>query len=739
MLRDKRLQPLLFEALLFIISYLLLLEWIYPIGKVADLTGIPVLIMFTGWCFLISFIPMPWWIGMALKGAGLLLAVQEICFDVPFLNGSWFGQLISELVFNLKVLFSGNWQDLTELFRIVLILVLIWLMSYLLHYWFVLMKRVLLFIAATIMYVAVLSTFLDYDATATMIRIFAISFIALSLANIMKTVDREVVAFPTGKQMSKAIGVLISFMVIALLVGVVSPSFKPQWADPVPHVQQFAEETLGINTGSTSRRSGYDEDDTKLGGSFVQDYTPLFKTFVKTENYWRIETKDFYTGQGWKRSEAKPLELQDSGMIDIDDVGQKNSEYVSHSGKIEFEEGKKFDKLLYPYGVQRAYATDTSFYLEPISEAVHIVQAKNKESASSYDIEYDYPTYDIDKLRKDSKKDPEAIQTLYTQLPEGLPVRVDKLAEKIIKDEQNRFDQVKAIEQYFHQNGFQYETANVPIPSPKQDYVDQFLFDSKIGYCDNYSTSMVVMLRTQGIPARWAKGFTSGNMVGQEEIDKYTYDVYEVTNANAHSWVEVYFPDAGWVPFEPTQGFSNPSNFEQRAIDQPSINDKKDEQLKKEEKEKPVPQHKAEEKKLLKSDEDKQLKPREESGTEHNTMLYIIGLVIVILLAVAIVVYRKRWQIKATQIRKKLHNGNSNAEENAYRYVLELLASKGLPKANGETMREYAERVKSIGVYDEMTELTRLYEQQIYSGQLQKTSNQEFISCWERLINRLLA
>src|SRR5690625_7425419 len=76
---------------------------------------------------------------------------------------------------------------------------------------------------------------------------------------------------------------------------------------------------------------------------------------------------------------------------------------------------------------------------------------------------------------------------------------------------------------------------------------------------------MVVMLRSIDIPARWAKGFTSGEKIATDinEADSLGCVVYEVTISHAHSFVEVYFPEVGWVPFEPTQGFDNLADFEE--------------------------------------------------------------------------------------------------------------------------------------------------------------------------------
>ena len=142
--------------------------------------------------------------------------------------------------------------------------------------------------------------------------------------------------------------------------------------------------------------------------------------------------------------------------------------------------------------------------------------------------------------------------TQYLQLPEQLPERVKELAETITENQESVYEKTKAIESYFGRNGFVYTQQDVAIPKAGDDYVDQFLFDTKKGYCDNFSTSMVVMLRSIDIPARWVKGFAPGESVLNDDGEK----VYQITNNEAHSWVEAYMPGVGWMPYEPTIGFN---------------------------------------------------------------------------------------------------------------------------------------------------------------------------------------
>jgi hypothetical protein len=122
------------------------------------------------------------------------------------------------------------------------------------------------------------------------------------------------------------------------------------------------------------------------------------------------------------------------------------------------------------------------------------------------------------------------------------------------------FDKAAAVENFLR-DSFTYSTQ-VPTVPPDRDWVEYFLFDSKEGYCDYFATAMVILLRTQGVPARIAAGFAPG------DVDETT-GLSTVRENHAHSWVEVYFPRYGWILFEPSSIRPLPLRLEEAAEPQP--------------------------------------------------------------------------------------------------------------------------------------------------------------------------
>ncbi len=124
----------------------------------------------------------------------------------------------------------------------------------------------------------------------------------------------------------------------------------------------------------------------------------------------------------------------------------------------------------------------------------------------------------------------------------------ESVAEEIVnglpKDERDPYHIAQAIQDYFHSGRFRYST-DVRDLCGSEKLVECFL-RTKVGYCEYFATAMVMLLRTQEIPARLAMGYLPGKKLpdGSWEIDR----------GAAHAWVEAYFPGYGWIRFDPTPG-----------------------------------------------------------------------------------------------------------------------------------------------------------------------------------------
>ncbi|HET9291634.1 MAG TPA: DUF3488 and transglutaminase-like domain-containing protein, partial [Actinomycetes bacterium] len=111
------------------------------------------------------------------------------------------------------------------------------------------------------------------------------------------------------------------------------------------------------------------------------------------------------------------------------------------------------------------------------------------------------------------------------------------------KDADTPFEQALAIQDYLRSDEFRYN-LNVPALSEGGNQLRRFLTTVREGYCEQFAIAMAMMAREVGIPSRVAVGFTSGEIVDQTWTQVATHD--------AHAWPELWFPHAGWVPFEPT-------------------------------------------------------------------------------------------------------------------------------------------------------------------------------------------
>jgi transglutaminase-like putative cysteine protease len=137
---------------------------------------------------------------------------------------------------------------------------------------------------------------------------------------------------------------------------------------------------------------------------------------------------------------------------------------------------------------------------------------------------------------------PDWVVPRYLQLPDALPNRVRSLAEQLTDGFESPYEKARAVERYLRRIPYD---EQIEGPGVIQDGVDYFLFDARAGYCDYYASSMTVMLRAVGVPARYVRGYSQGT---KEEGQ------YRLLESDGHAWPEVFFPGFGWVEFEPTGG-----------------------------------------------------------------------------------------------------------------------------------------------------------------------------------------
>jgi transglutaminase-like putative cysteine protease len=259
---------------------------------------------------------------------------------------------------------------------------------------------------------------------------------------------------------------------------------------------------------------------------------------------WRGVALDQFDGQRWQKSRTANLDLQASN-------------------------DKGFFQLGTTEGLHRL--TTQTFYVEPIDTPVLFAAPRvvalqaalpyvrlDKEGALSsqmhpedrlsYKVYSDTAEPDAELLRTDTQAYPRSFR--YLLFPAALDARVGQLAREVIvrAGARNRYDAARAIENYLQHNyGY---TLDLKVGG--SDPLADFLFNIKEGHCEYFSTAMAVMLRTQGIASRVVNGFQRG-----EYND--AADVYTVTQRDAHSWVEVYFPETNaWVTFDPTPAAGRP-------------------------------------------------------------------------------------------------------------------------------------------------------------------------------------
>jgi transglutaminase-like putative cysteine protease len=290
--------------------------------------------------------------------------------------------------------------------------------------------------------------------------------------------------------------------------------------------------------------------DSQLDLSYRGNLSDNLVMYVRSPaaSYWRSHAYDTYNGRTWSKS-SDELEY-------IGEGGFYFSLLPDYPGLLDYPEGESFTQSFY---VMR----DLPNLIFAGGQPIKLFFAADQIGIDIYDgLHVGEPmvagtTYTVVSLRQDY--DPDLLRAAptiypadkgweqYLQLPDTITQRTHDLALQVTADAETVYDQVVAIRDYLRAT---YPYDYFPPPqAPDTDAVDNFLFVDQRGVCEHFVSAMIVMLRSIGIPARFAAGYGTGT------YNPFT-SFYEVRASDAHAWVEVYFPEYGWISFDPTPGWN---------------------------------------------------------------------------------------------------------------------------------------------------------------------------------------
>lgn len=287
-----------------------------------------------------------------------------------------------------------------------------------------------------------------------------------------------------------------------------------------------------------------------LGGERKVENTPIFTVRTLAGRYWRAVAFDTYDGRQWLNTIDKETPFDADANLPVPSWQMRTMitqtiTLLAPTGNVIFGT-QDIRRVNVPINAL-AQSSPADSAIAPQAQEITYARAQSTlDGGDSYTV-----VSEITKVTKRAMEGagtdyPQIITDKYLQLPENFSERVAATAISVTVGAETPYDKAKAVETYLRT--FKYNDA-IPAPAPDQDPIEYFLYDVKEGYCDYYATAMVLMLRKLGIPSRAVSGYAEG--IFDEESG-----VYFVTDKDAHTWVEVFFPTLGWVEFEPTAGES---------------------------------------------------------------------------------------------------------------------------------------------------------------------------------------
>ena len=255
----------------------------------------------------------------------------------------------------------------------------------------------------------------------------------------------------------------------------------------------------------------------------------LFTVQADRPTYYRLTSLDLFEGGVWQQRTGDPVEPALSGEVDVD-----------AADSVPIEQRFTISSLIGPW-LPAAYrpVSVAGHAPEVIPENATLLVDGELRAGMEYSVSSLAPRPESGTLDRPVSYDAGRFRR-YLELPDSLPERVRDIALDVAGDEPNAYRQALAVQT--HLRTFRYDEDIAATRS--FDGLVEFLTEVQAGYCEQFAGSMAVLARALGIPSRVAIGFGFGYQRASRE--------YQVTTRHAHAWVELFFPEAGWLAFEPT-------------------------------------------------------------------------------------------------------------------------------------------------------------------------------------------
>lgn len=283
---------------------------------------------------------------------------------------------------------------------------------------------------------------------------------------------------------------------------------------------------------------------------------PVLEVQSSEPLYWRGSVYIRYTGHGWAnpRFGLPSYSLLDPNMPFSEIPERREGLYTLNvppvsPQPIRYREVKQRFRLVggvsnIIYGAAQPVSVRFPNLAVQVDATGCLQSAYGYRSGTEYEVISRVPSATPEELRQAPPATPEDVGMIYFELPREPHHRLQQLVQEVTAGYTNNYDKVMALKSYI-ESTCRYN-LNAPAVPMGRDAVEFFLFSSREGYCDLFSTALAVLVRYAGIPSRIATGFISG--------DPQSDGKFIVREKHRHQWTEIYFPGYGWIAFDPTEG-----------------------------------------------------------------------------------------------------------------------------------------------------------------------------------------